>query len=104
MAHMANQLTLGVKDVHVWRASLDQTPAIVEQLRQLLSADERIRADRFHFENDRQHFVVGRGCLRMLLSRYLEIPPGEIQFSYGAQGSRNWQLQMRSYTRSTLIW
>ncbi|HZE69993.1 MAG TPA: 4'-phosphopantetheinyl transferase superfamily protein [Pyrinomonadaceae bacterium] len=83
---MANQLTLGVKDVHVWRASLDQTPAIVEQLRQLLSADERIRADRFHFENDRQHFVVGRGCLRMLLSRYLEIPPGEIQFSYGAQG------------------
>ena len=83
---MANQLRLGTKDVHVWRASLDQTPAIVEQLRQLLSADEHIRANRFHFEKDRQHFVVGRGCLRMLLSRYLEIPPGEIQFSYGAQG------------------
>ena len=86
MAQPVCQFTLGPKDVHVWRASLDHTADIVERLRQLLSADEQVRASRFHFERDRQHFVVGRGCLRIIISRYLKIPPAEIQFSYGING------------------
>lgn len=86
MANTANQLTLGAKDVHVWRASLEQTPAIVERLRQLLSDDELVRAGRFHFEKDRKHFITARGCLRVILSRYLGISSAEIQFSYGVNG------------------
>jgi 4'-phosphopantetheinyl transferase len=78
-------LALG-RDVHVWRASLDPPLAIVERLRQLLSPDEQARADRFHFEIDRQHFIVARGCLRTILSRYLEIAAAEIQFSYESHG------------------
>lgn len=81
-----DQLTLGARDVHVWRVSLDQETAIVEQLRQILSPDEHARANRFHFERHRQHFIVARGYLRRIVSGYLEIPPAEIQFSYGAQG------------------
>ena len=77
---------LGRRDVHVWRASLNPPPAIVERLRQFLSPDEQVRADRFHFEIDRQHFIVARGCLRTILSRYLEIAPAEIQFSYESHG------------------
>src|SRR5712691_7055574 len=77
---------LGTRDVHVWRASLDPPPAIVERLRQLLSPDEQVRADRFHFDIDRQHFIVSRGCLRTILSRYLEIAPAEFQFSYESHG------------------
>ena len=86
MAHTAYALTLGPKDIHVWRASLNPAPAIVDRLRQLLSADENARASRFHFERDRQHFIVARGCLRMLISRYLEVFPAEIQFSYAVNG------------------
>ena len=86
MTHTAYKLTLGAKDVHVWRVSLDQAPAVVERLRQLLSADEHARAGRFHFERDRQYFIAARGCLRVILSRYLDIPPAEIQLSYGAHG------------------
>lgn len=78
--------TLGEKDVHVWRVSLDQAPPIVARLTQLLSSDEHTRADRFHFETHRQRFIVARGCLRLLLSRYLEISPAEIHFSYSANG------------------
>ena len=59
---------------------------IVERFGQLLSDDEHVRANRFHFETDRQHFIVARGYLRMLISRYQEIPPAEIKFSYGAHG------------------
>ena len=77
---------LGTRDVHVWRASLDPPPAIIERLRQVLSHDEQARADRFHFDVDRRHFVVARGCLRTILSRYLKIAPAEIQFSYESHG------------------
>lgn len=83
---MTYALPLGARDVHVWRASLDQAPVIVERLSQLLSDDEHVRANRFHFETDRKHFTVARGWLRLLISRYQEIPPADIQFSYGAHG------------------
>jgi 4'-phosphopantetheinyl transferase len=77
---------IGAKDVHVWRASLDLTPIIVERLRQLLSYDELARVGRFHFERDRQHFIVARGCLRSILSRYLKMPAADIEFTYGVNG------------------
>ena len=78
--------SLGTRDVHVWRASLDSPLALVERLRQLLSPDEQARADRFHFEIDRRHFIVARGCLRTILSRYLQIAPADVQFSYESHG------------------
>ena len=80
------QLSLPTTDVHVWRASLEQTPETVEALRQLLSPDERARADRFHFEKDRRHFVVARGVLRRLLGRYLDMAPNALRFAYADQG------------------
>jgi len=86
MAGLSNHLTLGAEDVHVWRASLDVTPTIVDSLRQFLSADELVRAGRFHFESDRKHFIVARGYLRAILSRYLKRPAEEIKFVYGEQG------------------
>jgi 4'-phosphopantetheinyl transferase len=86
MAHPVHHLTLGANDVHVWRVPLDQRPNILERLYSLLSDDEKERARRFHFEIDRQHFIVARGCLRTLLSRYLRLPPAEVQFSYGVYG------------------
>jgi 4'-phosphopantetheinyl transferase len=79
-------LTLGATDVHVWRASLEQAPAVVASLRRLLSPDEQARADRFHFEKDRRHFIVARSCLRKLLGRYLAIPPAELRFGYADHG------------------
>jgi len=86
MAGLPNHLTLGPKEVHVWRASLDLTTTLVERLRQFLSPDELARADRFHFERDQQHFIVARGCLRTILSRYLRMHAAEIEFAYGDKG------------------
>ena len=79
-------LKLGPKDVHIWRAVLEQPPESVAQFRKLLSDDEISRADRFHFERDRRHFTVARGVLRTLLSRYLLTAPEELRFSYSEYG------------------
>ena len=80
------KLTLTSGEAHVWRCQLDQPTEVVERFLRTLDADERARASRFHFEKHRRNFVVGRGALRLLLGRYLELRPEKIRFSYGAQG------------------
>jgi 4'-phosphopantetheinyl transferase len=80
------QVSLGPRDIHVWRVSLEQPSVIVEALDQLLSADETERARRFHFEKDRRHFILARGTLRRLIGRYLEATPESIRFIYQEYG------------------
>jgi 4'-phosphopantetheinyl transferase len=45
-----------------------------------LSVDERDRAQRFHFEEDRVRFVVARGMLREILGSYLSKSAANITF------------------------
>jgi 4'-phosphopantetheinyl transferase len=72
-------------DVHVWRAFLDCRPDLMRQFETTLSTDEKVRAERFHFSRDRDHFIAARGILRELLASYTHASPGELQFTYGAQ-------------------
>jgi 4'-phosphopantetheinyl transferase len=57
-----------------------------EKFIELLDHDELTRANRFHFEKDRRHFVVARGFLRVLLGRYLNRNPKQFKFNYGPYG------------------
>ena len=77
-------LHLSETDVHLWQANLDNHTA--EIFESFLSEDELARANRFHFTNDRKHFVVARGILRNLLAAYLGVNCTALQFCYGAQG------------------
>ncbi len=45
-----------------------------------------MRAERFYFEKDRKRFFVGRGILRSILEKYLDIAPSRLQFFYGDNG------------------
>jgi 4'-phosphopantetheinyl transferase len=73
-------------EIHVWQAALDRGEEILGQLEVTLSPEEKARADRFHFANDRNRFVVARGLLRELLGRYLHQAPAGLEFSYGQHG------------------
>ena len=79
-------LRLGADEVHVWRAHLNQSEAVLSKARPLLSGDERERANRFHFRKDRERFIVARAALRDILSRYLRVAAGEIKFRYNEYG------------------
>ena len=78
-------LALG-DEIHVWQAWLDRGAEEVQRLESFLAPEEIARAHRFHFERDRNHYVVGRGLLRELLGRYLGQAPSALEFSYGEQG------------------
>ena len=73
-------------EIHVWRTTLDMAVSGFAKLQQILSSDERERADRFHFEVDRRRGVIGRGCLRLLLGQILDLPANELQFEYDEFG------------------
>lgn len=103
--------TLTDQDVHVWCAALDRPAAQIDWLTGLLAQDERTRAGRFHFANDRNHYIASRGLLRSILGRYLRVAPQQIQFSYGSHGkptlhSSTGQLPLRfnvSHTRGLAL-
>ena len=79
-------LTLDLGEIHVWRVSLAQTESCLQSLQQTLSPDERTKADRFRFPKDRSQFIVSRGALRAILSRYLNISSHILRFDYNPYG------------------
>lgn len=79
-------LVLAHNEVHVWRASLSAPTPVIRHLRQTLSVDEIVRAVRFAFPHDQDHFIVARGLLRTILSRYLQARPSHLRFRYNPYG------------------
>ncbi len=64
-------------DVDVWLISL-----LLER-ETVLSPDEKIRASRFHFEDDRTRWIRARSALRTILSTYTNAPAGDLAFVTG---------------------
>jgi len=73
-------------EVHVWRSFLDMKAYQREDLLKTLSTDETARAERFHFERERNRFIVAHGVLRQLLGSYLGKSPHELRFEYTSHG------------------
>ena len=74
--------------VHVLVVHQDH-PAVraeLERYGSLLSRQERERASRFHFEADRERFVIGRALARLQLSRFLGGDPRDWRFVTNAHG------------------
>ncbi len=70
-------------EVHLWRQLLDEP---LDAAWQLLSDDERQRADRFSVSAARRRFVQRRAFLRRILASYTGQAPEALAFSYGSMG------------------
>lgn len=71
--------------VHVWNVATDKAHNL-GTFAEVLSAEEKSRADRFHFERDRRTFIICRGTLRMLISSYTGLDASSVGFRVGPQG------------------
>ena len=79
-------LTLESNEVHVWRIALELPVARIQSLLATLTAEECARAERFRFQKDREHFIVGRGSLKAILSGYLNMAADQLRFRYARYG------------------
>lgn len=77
---------LATDQIHVWRVPLNQNPTRVPELKEVLSPDERARAERFRCDKDRIQFIESRAALRLLLGQYLDISPTGLAFTKAAHG------------------
>ncbi|ABG53648.1 MAG: 4'-phosphopantetheinyl transferase superfamily protein [Trichodesmium sp. St16_bin4-tuft] len=77
---------LSENNVHIWSTNLKLSSDKIEELSTILSPDEKNRANKFYFEKDKNRFIIARGTLRTILSRYLNIEPKKLQFTYSDRG------------------
>jgi 4'-phosphopantetheinyl transferase len=72
--------------VHVWTVGLDVPPAIVCQLLNWLSGEERARSAKFHTTESRLRFIVAHGALRGILARYVGVGADQLRFETSSSG------------------
>ncbi|MDX2496028.1 MAG: 4'-phosphopantetheinyl transferase superfamily protein [Desulfuromusa sp.] len=80
------ELNNHVGEVQLWRFHLDCLEHEINSLKNLLSTDETIRADRLLDLQKKQQFIVARGRLRQILGRYQRTAPDKIKFQYNKYG------------------
>jgi 4'-phosphopantetheinyl transferase len=76
----------GSRSVHVWSVWLNAPAPVTRQYRNLLSALEMERADRFVFEHLTRSHELSHGALRLLLAHTLNCRAEEVEFTYGPRG------------------
>jgi len=72
--------------LHIWNIAFPVAPSVQQCLQDILSIEERLRAEQFYFAADKARFIVGRSALRHIIAAYLNIPAREIQFNYAQNG------------------
>ncbi|MDQ6621885.1 MAG: 4'-phosphopantetheinyl transferase superfamily protein [Verrucomicrobiota bacterium] len=73
--------------MQIWIARLDAISSDdTLGLSASLNSEEQARAERFHFERDRRHFMATRGILRSLLAEVSNTSAHELVFERGPHG------------------
>lgn len=74
------------KDVHVWLAWIDESASNIERYIKFLPPHEVAQAERFQGVPNRHRYIVTRGLLRAILSRYLQTKPECLRFFSNEHG------------------
>ncbi len=76
----SSRLVVSTQCVQVHAFSLEASAEVEARCVGWLSTDERDRMQRFRFEEDRRHYIVGHGFLRYVLGRYCGLDPVQLKF------------------------
>jgi len=71
---------------HLYAVDLDEMQPSSALLEQLLSRDERKRAEFYRIPLERRRYATGRAILRTILARYVPYTAEELRFDYGLHG------------------
>ena len=79
-------LVLEAQTIHLWWISLDVTEENLHHLISLLSESEKIKAEWFKFPQHQRRYQAVHGILRIILARYLNLDPTQINFTHSDRG------------------
>lgn len=74
---------LAAQRIDIWQYPLT---TLWSEAETLLNTEELQRAKRFHFERHQRRFTIARAMLRLILARYLDLKPHDLEFSTNAYG------------------
>ena len=77
---------LSSSELHLWQVSTAITPSAFEECKNSLSEQELAKVPFFEFEQVRDSYVISQGTLRVLLSKYLGIPPSRLKLGRRKKG------------------
>ena len=72
--------------VHVWMINISDFYGQPKKFEHFLNRTEKTRAAQFKYDDSRQNFIICRGALRFLLSRYLDENPAKIDIKPNPEG------------------
>src|SRR5262245_51694054 len=84
--HPDGAFRIALDAVHFWRCRIQENAGSENDLFELLSSDERCRAERYRVDKARRQFVISRGALRQIIGRYLDVLPQTLTFEYLEHG------------------
>lgn len=84
-ARQRGPLQVGDGIVHFWRIRTTDDSGTAEE-RSVLSPIELARADRFHFDRDRQSFIRSHSALRHILAKYTGVAAHRLSFNLSEFG------------------
>ncbi|UUO06406.1 4'-phosphopantetheinyl transferase superfamily protein [Blastopirellula sp. J2-11] len=77
---------MSAEALHLWSIPLRTSKSQVAQLREVLSASEREKAESFLLDEQTQRYIVCRGAVRQILAGYLEMAPKQLSLISGKFG------------------
>jgi 4'-phosphopantetheinyl transferase len=79
-------MNIDLNDIHVWYLDLNLFAHKIDQLQKILCEEELRKAFQFRFEKHQNRFIITRGVLKIILSKYIDIEPEKIEFVYTQKG------------------
>jgi len=73
----------GIDFADVWRVNISSNVSHLNRFANIINAEETARGKRYLHMHDRHRFIISRGALRTILSRYSGLSPAEIEFGVG---------------------
>jgi 4'-phosphopantetheinyl transferase len=75
--------TLDNSYLNVYYSKTKELGSYFAELKKYISHEEKIRAQKFHYEADRETYVTCHALLRLILAKYINTTPLEIRFETG---------------------
>ena len=81
--NIPQDLQLEKDTVDIWCIPLDIDEASLVSFYQILSVEERSKAERMRIEAPRKHYVAARAIMRQIIAAYMKEKPERLEFQYG---------------------